>query len=129
MTLPFLSAAAIWAPASLKLTLILLAIGKATWNGVCVGTIIARFFPIRADESEIRGRNVWGFPARLNWNEIVRAEPMNWWGAPYVRLSSATRRRCLWLPLFLAKQNDFQDLLARSVEIEHPLRAFFEARG
>ena len=128
MTLPFLSAAAIWAPASLKLTLVLVALGKATWNGVCVGSIISRFFPIRADETEIRGRNVWGFPSRLSWDEIERAEKINWWGAGYVRLSSAQRKRCLWLPLFLAKQNEFQNLLARSVETEHPLRAFFEAR-
>lgn len=127
MALPFLSAAALWAPASLKLPLMGLAFGKALWNGACVGGIIAHFFPVRANQEELRGRNILGWAVRLKWDEITKVEKINWWGAPYVRLSSARRKRCLWLPLFLSEQSEFEALARQNTAETHPLRAFFEA--
>lgn len=96
-------------------------------GGVLVAAIVARCFPIIANENGLRARNFWGQAREVAWDEIVRVAPIRWliW-TRFVRLSTPTYRNIIWLPLFLCEQQEFESLVRQWAPSDCALRSFFE---
>ncbi len=119
--------AALVAPSSAKAVLLVFGAFKVVFGGALSGLLIHRFFPIRANESELRGRAFIGFARRVKWEEIVSVARKQWLFAPYLLVSTHTHRNFIWLPLFLCEQREFEQNIEKWLAPNHPLRAFLES--
>ncbi len=117
--------AALVAPSGAKAILLIFGAFKVVFGGALSGLLIHRFFPIRADERELRGRAFIGWARRVSWEEISEVRRRQWLFAPYLLVSTRTRRNFIWLPLFLCEQRDFQAALEEWLPDDHPMRQFF----
>ena len=121
--LPWAGAALI-APSGAKAILLVFGAFKVVFGGALSGLLIHRFFPIRANEGELRGRAFIGWARRVRWEEIAHVQRRQWLFAPYLLVSTHTRRNYIWLPLFLCEQREFDQNIERWLAPEHPLREF-----
>lgn len=116
--------AALVAPSSAKAFLLIFGAFKVVFGGALSGLLIHRFFPIRADERELRGRAFIGWARRLKWDDITSVRHRQWLFAPYLLVSTHKHRNYIWLPLFLCEQREFEQNIEIWLSPEHPLRVF-----
>ncbi len=116
--------AALVAPSNAKAVLLLFGAFKIVFGGALSGWLINRFFPIRANECELRGRAFIGWARRVRWDEITNVQRRQWLFAPYLLVSTEAQRNFIWLPLFLCEQREFEQNIERWLAPEHPLREF-----
>ncbi len=120
--------AALLAPSSAKSLLLTLGALKVVGGGAIAGALIHRFFPIRADERELRGRTFIGLSRRVAWQNIESVRERRWLFTPFLLVSSRGERNTLWLPLFLCEQSEFEHATQTWLLPDHPLRRFLEER-
>jgi len=63
----------------------------------------------------------WGTYHDVTWDEMVEARPFNLLGLRYLRVHRGRGGPSLWLPLFLAEQQRFTDLVLQHTKPDHPL--------
>jgi len=113
---------------SAKALLLCLGALKIVLGGALSGALIHFFFPIRADESELRGRTFIGLARRAQWEDIEAVTARRWLFTEFALVQSKGENTTMWLPLFLAEQPAFQNELRAWLAPEHPMRQFFERR-
>lgn len=98
-------------------------------GSVIVAVITYLSFCMRATEGSLHGQNVWGIPAVVAWDEITQVQPVNFCGLKYLKISTATQRNVLWLPLYLKNMPKFKSLVALYTTPDNPLaKALAETR-
>lgn len=125
--LPWAGAALI-APSSAKSLFLILGAFKVVGGGAIAGALIHRFFPVRADERELRGRTFIGLSRRVAWQNIDSVRERRWLFTSFLLLSSRGEKSTLWLPLFLSEQSEFEQSIQMWLSPDHPLRRFLEER-
>lgn len=120
--------AALVAPSSAKAVLLGLGALKVVFGGALAGALIHHFFPIRANENELRGRTFIGLARRVRWQDIEAVRERRWLFTSFLLVSSRGEKTTLWLPLFLCEQADFERSVQAWLSPAHPLRAFLDAR-
>ena len=101
---------------------------KIIGGGVLVAWLVARYFPILVNENGLRARNFWGLAREVSWHEIERVAPIRWLVfTRFARLSTASCKNIVWLPLFLKEQNEFERAIENWAPEGNALRRFLEA--
>ena len=122
-----------WASAALlvpsaKALLLAISAFKIVMGGALAGALIHFFFPIRANETELRGRTFIGLSRRVRWENIEAVSARRWLFTEFALLRCRNEATALWLPLFLVEQNSFQKNVSAWLAPDHPLRQFFAER-
>lgn len=120
--------AAFLAPSGAKSLFLALGAFKIVGGGAFAGALIHRFFPIRADEHELRGRTFIGLSRRVAWQNIESVRERRWLFTSFLLISSRGEKSALWLPLFLGEQREFERSIESWLAPDHPLRRFLEER-
>jgi hypothetical protein len=78
------------------------------------------------DAAGIGGRDNWNVYRRVGWHEIRSVSRVSVPGYPHVWLSTADRRRAIWVPLFLSNMAGFRAAVARYASPDNPLRQLLD---
>lgn len=127
MGLPWAGAALV-APSSAKSLFLVLGALKVVGGGALAGALIHRFFPVRADKRELRGRTFIGLARRVRWDDIESVQERRWLFTSFLLVWSRGEKSALWLPLFLCRQREFERCAQTWLLPQHPLRRFLEER-
>ncbi|RYX82590.1 hypothetical protein EON83_18640 [bacterium] len=117
---------ALVAPASARSLFLALSAFKMVGGGALAGALVAIFFPIRANETEVRGRTFIGLSRRVRWDDIETVQSKRWLFAHYLLVASRGEHSLMWLPLFLCQQHDFERYVKEWLPLEHPMRRFLD---
>lgn len=99
---------------------------KVVGGGAIAGALVHRFFPIRANAGELRGRTFIGLSRRVRWENVESVRSRRWLFTSFLLLSSRGEKSALWLPLFLCKQREFERRVRSWLAPDHPVRRFIE---
>lgn len=121
--------AALVAPSSAKAVFLALGALKVVGGGAVAGALVHRFFPIRANEEELRGRTFIGLARRVRWENVESVQSRRWLFTSFLLLSSCGEKTTLWLPLFLCEQHEFERRVKSWLAPDHPVRGFLEAHN
>ena len=78
------------------------------------------------DGAGIGGRDNWHVYRRVAWPEIRSVSPLRIPGYRLVHVNTATRRKAIWVPLFLDDMASFRAAVRRYAAADNPLRRFLE---
>lgn len=115
---------ALVAPAGARAVLLGLGAIKVVGGGALVSTLVSRFFPVRANETEIRGRTFIGLSRRVRWEDIESVTQKQWLFTSYLLVGSKGERTLMWLPTFLCQQREFEADIQKWLAPEHPMRVY-----
>ncbi|BCM90653.1 hypothetical protein IAD21_02510 [Abditibacteriota bacterium] len=115
---------ALVAPTGVRSLFLIVSAFKMVGGGALAGALVAIFFPVRANNIEVRGRTFIGLSRRVRWDEIESVRYRRWLFASYLLVASRGERTVLWLPLFLCQQRDFERHIEAWLAPDHPLRRF-----
>ena len=102
-----------------------LVVVASTPIAVLVAWVCARAYPVRVHAEGLGGVNLWGLRVTIPWSEAGSSRPSSLLGLPFLLVGPRPFTSCLWLPLFLAKPEEFGSALARFAGPEHDIvRAF-----
>lgn len=80
------------------------------------------YFKVYVSPRGIRSFDVWGNYDYTDWDTIHRVRPISIMGFEYLRIDSPQLRRPLWLPLYIARAEQFWAYVLQHAPDESPLR-------
>src|SRR5207248_309599 len=90
---------------------LLLALPGMAALGAIGGVVTALLYRVHVAPWGLRSFDAWGKYHDVTWDEMTEARPINLLGLRYLRVRRAGGGSWLWLPLFLAEQQRFTDLV------------------
>lgn len=78
------------------------------------------------DADGIGGRDNWRVYRRVAWSDIRSVSRMRLPGYPQAWINSASRRKAIWVPLFLSDMAGFRAAVARYASPDNPLRQLLD---
>jgi hypothetical protein len=71
----------------------------------------------------IAGYSAWGKYEQMAWQDMVAVKPFNFFGLKYLHVYSQDQHRPLWVPLFLADMQGFEDAVHAWAGLDNSLAA------
>ena len=107
---------------------VLIGLGAGEIFGFVLALLMVFYYKVYVKSSSLRCFNFWGVYREVEWSEINAVKPVNFFGLEYLRVYSPKLSQPLWLPLFLADQEVFTQLVCEYAEPKNPLvRALLES--
>lgn len=87
-----------------------------------VSTLIAtRIYAFRVTSVGIEGRTFWSQPKFLAWEDMASARVVYMGPLRFARVFPRDGSSSLWVPLFIKKRAEFEEMVARFGTTSHPL--------
>jgi len=109
-------------------TYVMYALVWSVGTGLLGSAVLSLFFRTRVDDEGVRAYDFWGRPRTVSWGDVTECKGFQFACLPFVRIFTANGKRPLWVPLFHARQQAFEEHLLRVLDAANPLRVFLEAR-
>lgn len=83
--------------------------------------LLSRMYPIRISKAGLEGFTVWGGRLFVHWQEIAAARKFRLVNLSWLRVYSSQHRGVLWLPLFLARKEEFVEAVHHFAPLGSPI--------
>lgn len=72
------------------------------------------------------GQDCWGRRCWIPWTDVSRVVPVNIVGLRYLRIYGTSGTRVMWMPRFLGRRMECDNVILGLVPLDHPLRQRIE---
>lgn len=83
------------------------------------------FCKYSVNSSSIQGYNVWGKKISIQWGDIDRIKPLNFFGIKILKIYSSTSNLPIWFPLYINNMSKFIQLIQTYTNMNNPVAVYF----
>jgi hypothetical protein len=90
--------------------------------------VISLFITVRLTQGGIHGHSFWAIRRMIRWEEIKAAKPFRFLNIRFLRLYPLDGKTPIWMPLFLAKPDEFEQEVRRVAPAGNPILEHLQKR-